>query len=80
MFNYFESVNLTPESVELYKLWKSVKINSVRVNLTLDFLLCTFIVLWACLDTFTKQQAKNTKIIICFIVKPFYLSLPQLTK
>ncbi len=40
MFNYFESVNLTPESVELYKLWKSVKINSVRVNLTLDFLLC----------------------------------------
>ncbi len=40
MFNYFESVNLTPESVELYKLWKSVEINSVRVNLTLDFLLC----------------------------------------
>ncbi len=45
MFNYFESVNLTPESVELYKLWKSVEINSVRVNSTLDFLLCTGVIL-----------------------------------
>jgi len=40
MFNYCESVNLTPESVELYKLSKSVEINSVRVNSTLGFLLC----------------------------------------
>ena len=40
MFNYFESVNLTLESVELYKPPKSVEINSVGVNSTLDFLLC----------------------------------------
>lgn len=40
MLNYFESVNLTPESVEPYKPWKSVEINSVGVNSTLDFLLC----------------------------------------
>lgn len=40
MFNYFESVNLTLESVDLYKPSKSVEINSVGVNSTLDFLLC----------------------------------------
>lgn len=57
MFNYFESVNLTLESVELYKLSKSVEINSVGVNSTLDFLL------YGHINTSTAFQVEKNEIL-----------------